>query len=543
MAALVSETALGASPDAAEPPPWLEAIRSMESEGCVIHFRRADGTYASITYRLRYSRGAMARDGRWRALVYRVRGTVTRPAEGGGTETLPERLGVRAACHLPDTERGLEEARGRVEAILGARGIPGFGLRDADSGAASADAGFGWAARALAALRSLAPRPLAAVQQKCYYYPPSMFGVGCPEMPPVSNGGDETVITVTCPAGFDFEYSSNQCVRTGFNPVPPVVTPGPPPSSPGNTNNNNNNNNTTNPRDVEFTLSCPGSVERGSSAVCRVGTDDEEVIASTISYAWTAGGNGKSGTGRTFVQWSGMATSTKTVSVVVSAPGIETKNLSATVRVTPRPSFLPSSAAKVSTEHIDHRERWGWFDIPLERPADPGVTQGQGPWLGEWIASPGYDLPTAIVLSSDLDQTGVAYGGANQTCLTSLAATATVNVYGANYRCGLSSELTELYNVLLAHERDHERSLNMCLASSAGRAFIEYAEGVLPKAGDKAQRDDLDEKWREFWPTLLASAYGSVTDRTGPTVWSWRVNQRWQEYQHDAPGHGIPVGC
>ena len=58
MAALVSETALGASPDAAEPPPWLEAIRGMESEGCVIHFRRADGTYAPITYGLRYSRAA-----------------------------------------------------------------------------------------------------------------------------------------------------------------------------------------------------------------------------------------------------------------------------------------------------------------------------------------------------------------------------------------------------------------------------------------------------------------------------------------------------
>ena len=152
MAALVSETALGASPDAAEPPPWLEAIRSMESEGCVIHFRRADGTYASITYRLRYSRGAMARDGRWRALVYRVRGTVTRPAEGGGTETLPERLGVRAACHLPDTERGLEEARGprrghprgardpglRPEGRGLRRGVGGRGLRLGGPGAGGA---------------------------------------------------------------------------------------------------------------------------------------------------------------------------------------------------------------------------------------------------------------------------------------------------------------------------------------------------------------------------------------------------------------------
>lgn len=108
----------------------------------------------------------------------------------------------------------------------------------------------------------------------------------------------------------------------------------------------------------------------------------------------------------------------------------------------------------------------------MREPAGPRVTQGQGPWFGEWIAARGYNVPTAIVLSSDLDETGVAYDGANQTCLTSLPATATINVYGANYRCRLTSELARLYTILLAHEQEHERSWNTCLASSTGRAFI-----------------------------------------------------------------------
>ena len=214
-----------ASTDAPSLPPWLESIRSMESEGCVIHLRRADGGYASKTYRLRYGRGARTADGRWRALVYTVRGVVTRPVEGGGTETLPERLGARAACLLPDTRRGMDEARGRVEAILAEAGLPGFRRASADAGTR----GSGWAA-AWAALGRLAerlpPRPLAAAQQQCYTYPPSMFGVGCPEMPgfpPVNNV--TTPINVTCPAGFDFEYSSGNCVKTGFSPVPPI-TPG-----------------------------------------------------------------------------------------------------------------------------------------------------------------------------------------------------------------------------------------------------------------------------------------------------------------------------
>ena len=180
--------------------------------------------------------------------------------------------------------------------------------------------------------------------------------------------------------------------------------------------------------------------------------------------------------------------------------------------------------------------------MPTKRPDGPRVTQGQGPWLGEWIAASGYNIPTAIVLSSDLDATGVAYSGANQTCLTSLPATATINVYDANYRCGMSSELERLYTILRAHEEEHERSWNMCLASSTGREFIAYAEGVLPGSGSEAQVE-LNRKWEEFWPTLLASAYGSVTNRTGPTVWSWRASRTWQRYRHDAPGHGIRLGC
>ena len=58
-----------------------------------------------------------------------------------------------------------------------------------------------------------------------------MFGVGCPESPPVSNV-NPSPITVTCPAGFDFEYSSGNCVRTGFDPVPPI-SPGNAPGSGG----------------------------------------------------------------------------------------------------------------------------------------------------------------------------------------------------------------------------------------------------------------------------------------------------------------------
>jgi hypothetical protein len=542
MAAVASETE-GFLADAPALPGWESVARVIRLPGCVFHFRRVTGAYASKNYGFEYSREAMKGPKGWRPLVYNVPVVVTRPTADGGTETLPERLAIRAVCLMPRSDRGTAEAIGGVEAILQAMGI-------LDAKKIMADAGLevpggeapSWVPAALRWARErLSARPLSAAESDCTVAQAETKDCAI-EMDELVATGTPTPIPISCPAGFDYEGTTRSC-RLSTNLGGGGADPGGAnPGGSGGGDPGNNNNGEPNLRDVEFTLSCPGSVTRGSSAVCRVGTDDEDVIASTINYNWSAGGNGKSGLGRAFVSWSGLATSTKTISVKVSAPDIKTKNLSATVHVGARSAFFPSSAAGVSTAHFKSATTWGRFDVPTKMPVGPSVTQGQGPWLGEWIASRGYDVPTEIVLSSDLDATGVAYGGANQTCLTSLTATATVNVYGANYRCGLSSELARLYTVLLAHEQEHERSWNTCLASSTGSAFIGYAEGVLPQTGSEA-KVDLDRKWEQFWPTLLASAYGSITNRTGPTVWSWRASQTWQKYQHDAPGHGIALGC
>ena len=541
MAALVSQTE-GFLADAPELPGWETVARGWLAPGCVFHFRRATAAYASREYRFEYGREARKAPKGWRPLVYNVPVVVTRPTADGGTETLPERLGIRAVCLTPRSELGVAEAIGRVEAILEAMGVleaKKVMARAADLPVPEGDG----PSPVLAALRwareRLSVRPLSAAQEDCSVEQAETKECAI-EVDGLVATGTPSPIPISCPAGFDYEGTTNSCVLT-FNPGGGIDPGG---TNSGNSGNGNagNNNGETNLRDVEFTLSCPGSVTRGSSAVCSVGTEDDEVIASEISYDWSAGENGRNGRGRAFVSWSGKATSTRTVSVTVSAPGIQTKNLSATVRVGERSSFFPSSAAGVSTQHIDSQDTWGWFDIPLERPDGPGVTQGQGPWFGEWIAARGYSVPTAIVLSSDLDATGVAYGGANQTCLTTLPASATINVYGANYRCGRAVGLARLYDILLAHEREHESSWNQCLASSEGRAFMDYAEGVLPEAGSDAKKD-LDQEWGLFWTKLLASAYGSVTNRTGATVWSWRANERWQLYQHDAPGHGRALGC
>jgi len=119
----VSETD-GFLPDEAELPDWETAAFGLASSACVFHFRRVTGVYAPKMYEFEYSEEALkgARN-LWRALVYRVMITVTRPTADGGMETLPERLGIRAVCLMPRSDRGTAEAVGRVEAILVDRGI------------------------------------------------------------------------------------------------------------------------------------------------------------------------------------------------------------------------------------------------------------------------------------------------------------------------------------------------------------------------------------------------------------------------------------
>jgi hypothetical protein len=85
MAALVSQPAAFLA-DRDSLPSWRKVIEGMAGPGCVFHFRRATGSYASKEYGLAYSRKAKAEA--WNALVYNVVVTVSRPAEGGANRLL-----------------------------------------------------------------------------------------------------------------------------------------------------------------------------------------------------------------------------------------------------------------------------------------------------------------------------------------------------------------------------------------------------------------------------------------------------------------------
>ncbi|WP_419933958.1 D-Ala-D-Ala carboxypeptidase family metallohydrolase [Candidatus Palauibacter sp.] len=214
----------GVQADVTELPKWETVIRGMAEPGCVFHFRRATGAYASREYKLVYSDAAkeVAKDW-WQPLVYNVPGVVTRPTGDGGTETLPEHLGIRAVCVMPKSDQGTDEAVGAVEAILDSLGVSALGTDSAHAAAPAPEEeeeAPSWVLAALGWVRNhLSPRPLSAAQD------PS--GGSCPLLPPADCVVDEigvkvtaTPIRISCPAGFDFDWGAVGCTHTGFTPTP-----------------------------------------------------------------------------------------------------------------------------------------------------------------------------------------------------------------------------------------------------------------------------------------------------------------------------------
>ena len=209
-------------------PSWRTVFDGLDEPGCGFHFRRATGVYAPREYGLEYSPAATADGDARKALVYNVLVTVARPTADGGTETLPERLAIRAVCSMPDTKRGEAETTGRVEAILEEHGIEVPSAREARGPTPSVgERAWAWLGGVGA---RLAPRPLFAQEtiEICATW------AGLP-----SSGIICTTINVTiiCPFGFDYEASSGNCVGgpLSANPggsQPPIPLPAPPPAPP-----------------------------------------------------------------------------------------------------------------------------------------------------------------------------------------------------------------------------------------------------------------------------------------------------------------------
>ena len=522
MAAVVSETAEFLA-DVDSLPSWRKVIEGMAEPGCAFHFRRVAGSYASKEYGLAYSRKATAKAEAWRALVYNVLVTVSRPAEGGGTEVLPERLAIRAVCAMPDTEWGTEEAKGRTEAILEAHGIkfPGAG-----GARASADV-----RRALAALRRaagrLGPRPLlAALARGCGEYEDAR---DCPMK--------ELIVTVRrpvkCSVGFDYEATTGECVRnTPGGGSPGTGTPG----NPGSSGGGNTNTNTPTARTVDFELSCSAPT-RGQSGSCSVSAPDSAgVNLGSLNYSWSSTiGNATVATEPNGgSSWSGTATENVNVKVDITDPAgvIAAATQMRAVLIRLRTSSLVSLSSVVSYTGTWTNGTFGYYQLPSIIPAltDAAIFNGSGPWAGRYGAGD-LTVPATIVIHEDLDSGHAGYPGAhalpaNSNCLaTSMDSVA--NLTTVNDGCGSGTSLQVFETKIIEHEQDHEEAITGCLGTQAARGDQANMESLT--GGDpKELKENLANEWDEYYVDhVVGSTGGPVGGLKSQFVWDyWDLQTR-----------------
>ena len=547
MAAVVSETALAA--DAETLAPWETVFSGLDGPGCAFHLRRATGAYAAREYRLKYSRAARRGLAGTRALVYKVLTTVERPAPDGGTEALPERLGVRAVCSMPDTERGADEAVGRVEAILEARGIlePGGGraLRAGSALAPTPEGGGpGWARAALAWVRDRArARPLLAAQV------PSM---------------DELIVTVrrTCEVGFDWDEDEADCVENfvgegmnsgdGGGPGEGGGSGG----SSGGGDGGGDGDGEGGPRTVNFTLRCDASVRRADTAGCAVAAPDSAgVDMSVLEFEWSSSLGAVKGPGKGNSAWNGAATADADVTVKVTDPkGViaafsDTETISVTARQPAgRAKLLKTQTAADAI--VTHAPPGRWTDVTWGRHAFststiPQPVEGSGPWKDHYMADTSEPvLMNAIYVHPDLTlNDGAPYPTSSISagrCGAAVGA-ASANVYAVNDLCGTLGALLAWAGIVTNHELDHQTRLVACLASRDVQDKLRDIEGIT---GNKADvKREIEIAWEAAEERLADSAEGRLKPPPSSPLWDYRRLRSWTLGPLSPPREGGRTSC
>ncbi len=534
MAAVVSETK-GFHADVPTLPDWKTVISSLTSPGCVLHFRRATGVYASKEYKLVYSDAAKeASKDWWWPLLYSVTAEVTRPAADGGTETLPERVGIRALCLLPKSDQGTEEGVGAVKAILEALGIFELDQGSADANALAPEGEApSWVLAPLGWARSrLSPRPLSAAQgteHRCKW----KGGENC-AVEEIGVKITSTPISISCPAGFDFDWVAVGCTHTGFSPTP--IAPGDPfrpsgGSAPGNKGDGEDGE--TGRQPVEFTLSCP-TVPRGAGGSCSVSASGQELR--TLEFAWSSASGGVTvGTvSKTLgkMSWSGAAVSDVTVTVTISDPSgaIAGATETATAAVTRRIWALARNSHATPAHAALGAGGWGRFDALIP---DFAASQGTGPWEGLRYVAGAAGFGTRLLLHPDLDPakatsygtrddaTGVEWATLQHDCPNSADLGDRETVPALNGTCGRTSEYEAWVEEVEAHEREHEGNYNVCADSRQLADDLAAIEGLL---GDRV--DELDQLELNFLLTLDRGIDAGVGG-TNATSWDHRRVNKW----------------
>ncbi len=290
----------------------------------------------------------------------------------------------------------------------------------------------------------------------------------------------------------------------------------------------------------EVSLDCPASVTRGSTATCEISTGQVNPNLLHVHYWWSDLDDlGLGGEQYGDMTWGGVATRTARIKVSLSMEMLgESITLDETVNVRPRIwTSLPEKNAREDPQWVNRIPggaglgMFGLYDGA--EPAGLSAEPGGGPWeFSYYVSGTPYITAAAMYLHNDLNPGGPAYPipAADTICGVSGLS---VSVYSLNGGCGWSGRVDNFREAIVAHEFEHEKSLNKCI-ERVNRRLGDIEEIV---GNPFVVYEDIFTLW--FYPLLKAAetAQGAML----ASIWEYRPGP-WSYLVVINP-HGGTDGC
>ena len=304
-----------------------------------------------------------------------------------------------------------------------------------------------------------------------------------------------------------------------------------------------------------LSLSCSAEVERGEKGRCSATVTKDGTIldASQLNFVWSSDvGARKSGTGLS--AWIGEASEDATVTVEVSGSGFK-GSASRKVKVIPRKwSFPPLNAKVVATDIVrdgsaeldlePDPHRLGHYRVVELVNQRPKPIEGKGPWKGRWMSGGLPKLEGTIYVSEDYTESGRKYPGANsldECPEAGLPMPDSVSYYGLNSTCNTKAGWDKMGEIIVEHEKQHQRGFNACLRSDATKAFINSVEKIVGTT-PSVVRGNVGRKLKEHITDVLGESGDQVPEYLASPPF-WYYPKAWVFGTYSVAGHYGNFAC
>ena len=290
----------------------------------------------------------------------------------------------------------------------------------------------------------------------------------------------------------------------------------------------------------EVSLHCPASVMRGGTATCEIRTGQVNLNLLRVDY-WSSNlGDLQYGEQYGGMTWGGVATKTARIKVSLSMESLgESVTLEQTVNVRPRIwTSLPKKNARAHPQWVNSIPggaalgMWGYYHGA--EPAGLSAAPGGGPWMfSYYVSGTPYITAAVMYLHNDLKPGGPAYPipAADTICGVSGRS---VSLYSLNDACGYKNRVDHFRGKVVAHEGEHEKSLNKCIERVNRRlGDIEAIAGDFVKVNG-----DMSALWTDPLLDAAQTAQGSML----ASIWQYRPSGPWRFHVVTKPHYGTD-GC